>query len=342
MPKILSIESSCDETSAAVLNISSSGTRKGLSNVVSSQMDIHRATQGVVPEVAARAHIKRISPVVQSALKIAKIKGFEQIDYIAVTAGPGLVSSLLVGTEYAKSLAFALDKKIIPVNHMKGHLYSALLENPKMTFPNISLIVSGGHTYLVLMKKLGNYKVLGQTVDDAVGEAFDKVARMLGLKYPGGPEISKAAQKGKKDYNFPRPMLASGNFDFSFAGLKTAVLYKIRDEKLNVKNNQTRADLAMSFENAAIDILIKKTIRAALKYGAKTISISGGVAANKKLREDLNNATRKEKLKFYVPAFSLCTDNALMIANAAAIELRTKKSPFLSYTKIAVDPTLDL
>ncbi len=339
MPKILAIETSCDETSAAVVSFNRTSV-KPLSNAIASQIKVHRATQGVVPEVAARAHLKKINGIVRRALKDAETD-LTDIDYIAVTTGPGLITSLLVGTEYAKALSVATGKKLLPINHMHGHLYSPLLHDPKLKYPSINLIVSGKHTEIVLLQSEKNIKLLGQTVDDAVGEAFDKVARMLGLPYPGGPEISKAATKGKKDYNFPRPMLNAKNYDFSFSGLKTAVLYKIQDEKIDVTKAQNRYDLAMSFENAAVDVLIQKTIRAAKAYKAKSITISGGVAANKKLRKELAKAAKKIKLKVYVPDFSLCTDNALMIANAAAIKMRNGFKP-VSYSKIKVDPGLEM
>ncbi len=342
--KILAIETSCDETSAAVVLAGKKSGIKKLSNVVSSQIQIHKKTEGVVPEVAARAHVSKISEVVAKALKDAKTK-LELIDYFAVTNGPGLVSSLLVGSEYTKGLALALNKKVIPTNHMLGHLYSAFVSNEKIKLPSINLIVSGGHTYLILLTKKNKFKVLGSTVDDAAGEAFDKVAKMLGLAYPGGPEISKWAEKAKgkelKDYAFPRPMLNTKNFDFSFAGLKTAVLYKIRDEKLDLKNSQIKANLAYSFQEAAIDVLVKKTIKAAEKYKTKSITLSGGVAANKLLRKKLASASKKINNKFYVPDFSLCTDNALMIANAAAIKIQDGFKP-VKYTKLKVNPQLEL
>ena len=343
--KILAIESSCDETSAAVVLAGKKSGVKKLSNVVSSQILIHKKTEGIVPEVAARAHVSKISGVVQKALKDAKTS-LESINYFAVTNGPGLVSSLLVGTEYTKGLALALNKKVIPTNHMLGHLYSAFVNDAKIKLPSINLIVSGGHTYLILLTKKNKFKILGSTVDDAAGEAFDKVAKMLGLAYPGGPEISKWAEKAKKkkgfkDYAFPRPMLNTKNFDFSFAGLKTAVLYKIRDEKLNLKNTQIKANLAYSFQESVIDVLVKKTLKAAEKYKTKSITLSGGVAANKLLRKKLASASRKIQNKFYVPDFSLCTDNALMIANAAAIKVQGGFKP-VKYTKLRVDPQLEL
>ncbi len=347
--KLLAIETSCDETAAAVVlvNPKKSSTKpaiKSLSSVVSSQIKIHQKTNGVVPEVAARAHLTKINSVVAEALTKAKTK-LKDIDYLAVTAGPGLVTSLLVGTEYVKALSFATGKKIIPTNHMLGHLYSALIKNPSVKLPSINLIVSGGHTYIVLMKSTKNFKVIGQTVDDAAGEAFDKVAKMLGLPYPGGPEISKIAAKGsvksKVDYNFPRPMQNANNFDFSFAGLKTAVLYKIRDQKLNIKKEAVRINLAYSFQNAAIDVLVSKTIKAAIKFKAKSITLSGGVAANKKLRKDLTKAAKKIGIKVYVPDFDLCTDNALMIANAAAIKLQNGFKP-VGFKNLRANPVLEI
>ncbi|MDB4939701.1 MAG: tsaD [Candidatus Doudnabacteria bacterium] len=336
---ILAIETSCDETAAAVVKTQKS-VIKPLSSVVSSQIPLHRKTRGVVPEVAARAHIRKINAVVKKALTDARI-GLKSIDYLAVTNGPGLITSLLIGTEYVKALSLAINKKIIPTNHMSGHLYSAFLQNPQLKLPSINLIVSGGHTYIVLLASKNKIKIIGQTIDDAAGEAFDKVARMLELPYPGGPEISKAALHGKRDYDFPRPMQYTKDYNFSFAGLKTAVLYKIRDEKLKMSDPQVVADLAFSFQNAAVDVLVAKTIRAAKQYKAKSITLSGGVAANKKLRKDLGDAAKKEKLKLYVPDFKLCTDNALMIANAAAIKLQGGFKP-VNYTKVKVNPGLEI
>lgn len=344
MPKILAIETSCDETAAAVAEYGNKPFRI-LGSVVASQIKIHMATNGVVPEVAARAHIQKISPVVKLALKKSGAS-LDDIDILAVTYGPGLSPSLLVGTEFAKGLALATGKNVLPVNHMLGHLYSVLINDPKLPLPNINLIVSGKHTDLVYLsagkKGLpGKYRVIGSTVDDAAGEAFDKVAKMLGLAYPGGPSVAKAAVHGKKDYVFPRPMLNDKNYDFSFSGLKTAVLYKIAGDKLNVRNSQIQADIAMSFENAAVDVLVKKTIRAAKEYKAKSISISGGVSANRKLREELGKAAKKIGLPLAITDFELCTDNASMIANAAAIMLGQGYEP-VAPEKIKIDPTADL
>lgn len=296
---------------------------------------------GVVPEAAARAHVKNILPVTQKALVDAKIQ-LEKIDYIAITHGPGLIPSLIVGVEFAKALALATGKPIIPVNHMAGHLYSPLPQIKKQelklkaVFPQIALIVSGGHTMLVLMTDLFNYKVLGQTVDDAAGEAFDKVAKLLQLPYPGGPEVSKLAEQGQPEFAFPRPMMHTKDYNFSFAGLKTAVLYHLRDHP-----NSSKADICKAFQDAVIDVLIAKTLRAAEKYQAKSVSLSGGVAANIQLRAQLAEQCRQNKLLFFVPAKSLTTDNAEMIGLAACINLSQKvKLPKLA--QIKADPNLQL
>lgn len=325
---ILAIETSCDETAAAVLRGSLTSKRpefKILSSIVKSQIEIHKKTGGVVPEVAARAHMQNILPVTGKALTNAELK-LVDIDYIAVTSGPGLVVSLIVGTEFAKGLALATGKPLLPTNHMSGHLYSAFAKAHKIAFPVLSIIVSGGHTMLMVMKDYKNYKVIGNTIDDAVGEAFDKTARLLELPYPGGPEISRLAKQGKTDVNFPRPMKHEPNFDFSFSGLKTAVLYYIQRLGRPL-TKQDKADIAMSFEIAASDVITYKAQKAAKKYGCKTISLSGGVAANTKLREDLATMSRQNKLDFIVPGIELCTDNAQMIAIAAYFNLRAGQKP---------------
>lgn len=342
--KILAIETSCDETAAAVLSGDIKGKHpkfKFLSSVVNSQIEIHKKTGGVVPEVAARAHMANILPVVQKSLTDAKVK-LTNLDYIAVTSGPGLAASLIVGTEFAKGLAISTKTPLMPTNHMEGHLYSAFAKHPeKVQFPVLSMIVSGGHTMLVIMKDFKNYKVIGSTVDDAAGEAFDKVARLLSLPYPGGPEITKLALKGKTDLDFTRPMFNSPNFDFSFSGLKTAVLYYIEGLKSGTKQSnkpsaqlnkikltsQQKADIALSFEAAVVDVLTTKALRACKKYKCKTISLSGGVAANKPLRAALAKISLENKMKFTVPDFELCTDNAQMIAMAAYFNLRKGIKP---------------
>jgi N6-L-threonylcarbamoyladenine synthase len=341
--KILAIETSCDETAAAVMDVSRARANS-LSSVVSSQIKIHQKTHGVVPEVAARAHVQKIRPVVEKAINESGVP-LSKIDHIAVTTGPGLASSLVVGVEFARALAYATGKPLLGINHMLGHLYSPFYRHPELKFPSVNLTVSGGHTYLILLKNLHSYKVLGSTVDDAAGEAFDKVARMLDLQYPGGPEVSKAAARGKHDFNLPRPMIHEKNFNFSFAGLKTAVMYLLRDGQrtgsLDLKNPQTIADVSFSFQNAAVDVLITKTIRAAQQFGAKSITLAGGVAANKKLRDDLALAAKKLDLQFSIPDFQLCTDNAVMIGNAAAILLAGGMKPS-SLGKLKADPNLDL
>lgn len=325
---ILAIETSCDETAAAVLMGSIQSVKpsfKFLSSVIKSQISIHQKTGGVVPEVAAREHMAVISPVVQKALTDAKLT-LAQLNYIAVTAGPGLIASLIVGTEFAKGLATGANIPLLPTNHMAGHLYSAFADGKPVQFPALAIIVSGGHTMFLLMKDYKTYKVIGNTVDDAAGEAFDKVARLLNLPYPGGPAISQLAQSGKTDLNFPRPMLHFKNFDFSFAGLKTAVLYYI-DKQKKPLSKQTKANIAMSFENAVVDVITHKALKAVQKYGCKTIALAGGVAANRALRESLATLSAKQHLDFKVPNHELCGDNAQMIALAAYFNLRSKVKP---------------
>lgn len=341
---ILAIETSCDETAAAVLNMRCSKampTVKTLSSVVKSQISLHSKFGGVVPEAAARAHVKNILPVVKKSLADSRM-ALKDIDSIAVTVGPGLAPSLIVGVEFAKSLALALRKPIIPVNHMLGHLYSpmAKIRNPKSAirnlFPMISLIVSGGHTILALMKDINNYQVLGQTVDDAAGEAFDKVAKLLHLPYPGGPEVSRLAEKSKNLITFPRPMINSKDYNFSFSGLKTAVLYYLRENP-----SAKPQDICKAFQDAAVDVLVTKTLRAAKQFKAKSISLSGGVSANKALRESLNLKSKILNLNFFVPQKNLCTDNAEMIGLAAAFMMNNGFKP-KNYKNIKVDPNLCL
>ncbi len=345
---ILAIETSCDETAASVLrgDIKSAQPKfKFLSSVVKSQISIHKKTGGVVPEVAAREHMVNILPVTEKALTDAKLK-LNQIDYVAVTSGPGLVVALIVGTEFAKGLALATKTPLLPTNHMEGHLYSAFADKPeKVQFPVLSIIVSGGHTMFVLLKDYKNYKVIGNTVDDAAGEAFDKVARLLKLPYPGGPEISKLAHLGKTDIKFPRPMIGENNFNFSFSGLKTAVLYYIDKVKATQKDKplskQKKADIAMSFENAVADVITRKAAKAVAKYKCKTVALSGGVAANKKLRAELNRMAEENNINFTVPDFELCTDNAQMIALAAYFNLRAGKKP-TSSGKVRANPAWEI
>lgn len=340
--RILAIETSCDETAASVLegHLGKTPQFKIKSSVVKSQIAIHKKTGGVVPEVAARAHMQNIKPVVDKALRDAKTN-LAKLSHIAVTSGPGLVVSLIVGTEFAKGLSLASGVPLLPTNHMEGHLYSAFADKPEnVKFPVLSIIVSGGHTMLVVMKDYKNYKVIGSTVDDAAGEAFDKVARLLNLPYPGGPEISKIAKLGKTDVKFPRQMLHENNFKFSFSGLKTAVLYHI-DKLKKPLSKQQKADIAMSFENAVVDVLVTKALRACKKYKCKTVSLSGGVAANRPLREALAQMCWDNKLSFTVPDFELCTDNASMIAITAYFNLRAGKKP-QPPAKVSANPAWEI
>lgn len=335
---ILAIETSCDETSAAVLK-STRGHLELLANVVSSQIDIHKQYGGVVPEVAARMHVKNILPVVMEALATAKVKP-EQIDLIASTAGPGLSTSLIIGLETAKTLSLAWKKPLLAVNHMYSHIAANFLKG-QVKFPAACLVVSGGHTEIVHLKNYWQSKKLGQTVDDAAGEAFDKVAKLLGLGYPGGPIVSKMALNGDTEkYNFPRPMMSANNFDFSFSGLKTAVLYQSKKE--NLKWEPTVCDFCASFEQAVIDVLTNKTIKAAKKFKVKTVMMAGGVAANRKLRETLEDKAKEAGFEFMVPEFKLCTDNAAMVAIAAYYLSQKKKVKLDNYKKAVADPNWEL
>ncbi len=326
---LLAIETSCDETAASIL-AGSLGFKKPsfsiISSVVKSQIALHSKMGGVVPEVAARAHVQNILPVTNKAVTDAKLR-LADITHIAVTTGPGLIASLLVGVEFAKGLATSLNLPLLPINHMEGHLYSPLGTNLGAQFPILSLIVSGGHTLLVLQKNQKDYTVLGSTVDDAAGEAFDKAAKLLHLPYPGGPQISKLAEKGSAHIPFPRPMINSKDYNFSFAGLKTAVRYYIDGLATNHVPLDTKKDIARSFEEAVCEVLVSKAMRAARQYKCKTLSLSGGVAANKRLRSELKKMCKIKNLTFIVPDVSLCTDNAGMIALAAYFQLRHGKIP---------------
>jgi N6-L-threonylcarbamoyladenine synthase len=339
---ILAIESSFDETAASILtgNIGSNKPSFWIKcSVIKSQIPLHQKTGGVVPEVAARANLQNILPAVSLALAQARCT-LADIDYIAVTSGPGLVVSLVVGVEFAKGLAYASGIPLLPVNHMAGHLYSAFADQKNIKFPVVALVVSGGHTMLLVMESYHKYKVIGRTVDDAVGEAFDKVARLLGLGYPGGPEISRLALSGKPNISFPRPMVHEKNYNFSFSGLKTAVLRHIQQLPKKLSPQQ-KADIAASFEEAAIDVLTRKAFRAAHEYKAKTIALAGGVAANKALRQRLKNLSAKQKMAFAMPPFELCTDNAAMIAIAAYFGLQGGQTPKPAGS-VKADPSWEL
>lgn len=311
--QLLGIETSCDETAAAVVV---DGTQV-LSNVVSSQIDLHARFGGVVPEVASRAHVESLVPVVAQALVEAGVES-TSIDAVAATVGPGLVGSLLVGVSAAKALALVWNVPFVAVNHLEAHLYAAFLEEPNLPMPLVIVLVSGGHTMLVCMEDHGRYRLLGQTVDDAAGEAFDKVARFLGLGYPGGPVIDRLAMKGDPNaIAFPRPMLNDG-LDFSFSGLKTAVVNFAR------KNPHVdAADVAASFQQAVVDVLTTKALRAAEAVGAKGLCLAGGVAANSQLRMRTLDVCEESGLQAFIPSRSMCTDNAAMIAAAGYYRYRS-------------------
>lgn len=308
---ILGIETSCDETAAAIVQ----NGRVILSNVVNSQIKIHQQFGGVVPEVASRKHIENIALVVKAAFEEAGL-GYDDIHAVAVTNIPGLIGALLVGVSFAKSFAYALNKPLIAVNHLHGHIYANFLEHQNIEFPAVCLVVSGGHTSLLLMKSETEYEVIGETRDDAAGEAFDKVARFLGLGYPGGPAIQKAAQEGQTGgIELPRVFLDRDDFEFSFSGLKTATMNLWK--KLERQGQQNVNNMAAEFQQALVEVLVEKTIRAAIKYKVQTILLAGGVAANQKLRQLMSQKAGENNLGLYYPSLSLCTDNAAMIAGVA-------------------------
>ncbi|MCL4078591.1 tRNA (adenosine(37)-N6)-threonylcarbamoyltransferase complex transferase subunit TsaD [Coriobacteriia bacterium Es71-Z0120] len=313
---VLAIESSCDETATAVMR----GGRELLSSVVASQVDFHARFGGVVPEIASRKHTEAIVGVVDEALERAGV-GFEELDAIAVTQGPGLVGALVVGVAYAKGLAFVRGLPLIGVNHLEGHLYAARLHDPTLEPPFVALVVSGGHTMLVHVPEWGRHEVLGRTLDDAAGEAFDKVAKLLGLGYPGGPVISRlAAQGDPRAIAFPRAMLKSGNLDVSLSGLKTAVLQYVQRERA-AGRELNLPDIAASFQAAVIDVQVAKTLAAASERDVQSVVLAGGVAANAALREALAHALGERGMRLVVPPMSLCTDNAAMIAAVAHDEI---------------------
>lgn len=311
--KLLAIETSCDECSAALME------DEDLKSIVISSQLIHSEYGGVVPELASRAHMELIVPVIEEALgKSGFVK--EGIDGVAVTYGPGLAGSLIVGLSFAKAFASSLEIPVVGVNHMEGHLYSAFLEKEKPDFPFIALIVSGGHTMLVHVKEPFSHELLGQTRDDAAGEAFDKVAKLLGLGYPGGPVIDKMAREGNPDaFRFPRAFMNGDSFEFSFSGIKTSVLYLLRELKYTSPDTDERLvrDICASFQRAVIDVLVEKTVRAAEKFSARSIAVAGGVAANRELRNSLQARAGSVNAKAYFPRPLYCTDNAAMIGIAA-------------------------
>ena len=302
---ILGIETSCDETSICVLK----DGKEVLANIVSSQIDIHKEFGGVVPEIASRHHTKNISYVLDEALETAGIT-LQDITAIAVTVGPGLVGALLVGVSFAKSLAYILNVPLVPVHHIQGHIAANYLSNPDLKPPFISLVVSGGHSHIIEVSDYTKFKILAKTRDDAVGEAFDKVARVLGLGYPGGPKVSKLAREGQDTYKLPTTKFE--NLDFSFSGIKTAVLNLANKEKENLR----KEDIAKSFENNVCNVLVANTIQAAKQLNITNIALAGGVAANVKLRQHLLSEAEKNKIKACIPELEYCTDNAAMIAMA--------------------------
>lgn len=312
---ILAIESSCDETAAAVVK----NGREVLSNIISSQIELHKLYGGVVPEIASRKHIEKINQVVEEALKTAGVS-LNEVDAIGVTYGPGLVGALLVGVAAAKAIAFALGKPLIGVHHIEGHISANFIENKELEPPFLCLVVSGGHTHLVKVKDYGSYEIIGRTRDDAAGEAFDKVARAIGLGYPGGPKIEKLAREGKESaFSFPKAKIEEAPFDFSFSGLKSSVLNQINSAEMKGEEIN-RADIAASFQKAVADVLVQHAIDAAKRFDMDKLAIAGGVASNSYIQEAVKTACEKHHILFYHPSPVYCTDNAAMIGTAAYYE----------------------
>ncbi|MDD7219908.1 MAG: tRNA (adenosine(37)-N6)-threonylcarbamoyltransferase complex transferase subunit TsaD [Clostridia bacterium] len=312
---ILGIESSCDETAASVVK----NGRTVLSNIISSQIELHKLYGGVVPEIASRKHIEKINQVIQQALDEAGVT-LDDLDAIGVTYGPGLVGALLVGVAEAKAIAYAKKLPLVGVHHIEGHVSANYIEHPDLEPPFLCLIVSGGHTHLVIVKDYGKFQILGRTRDDAAGEAFDKVARAIGLGYPGGPKIDKLSKEGNPHaIEFPRAKIGDCPYDFSFSGVKSAVLNYLNHAQMTGQD-VNRADLAASFQNAVVDVLVEHTMLAARDYGMKKIAIAGGVASNGTLRVAMDEACQKRDYKFYCPSPIFCTDNGAMIGTAAYYE----------------------
>ncbi len=312
---VLGVESSCDETGVALCD----SERGLLAHALHSQISLHEEYGGVVPELASRDHLRRVLPLTRKVLQDAGC-ALADVDAIAYTAGPGLAGALLVGAAFAESLAFALDKPAIPIHHLEGHLLSPMLAAEPPCFPFVALLVSGGHTQLMRVTDVGQYELLGETVDDAAGEAFDKTAKLLGLPYPGGPALSALAAQGQAGrYKLPRPMLHSKDLDFSFSGLKTAVLTQVREGAMSAAD---QADLAAEFQDAVVDVLAAKAVAALKKCRMKRLVVAGGVGANSRLRARLNEAVARLGGKVYYPELALCTDNGAMIAFAAMLRLK--------------------
>ena len=312
---ILAIESSCDETAASVVK----NGRAVLSNVISSQIELHKLYGGVVPEIASRKHIEKINQVVEAALAEAGVS-LDNLDAIGVTYGPGLVGALLVGVAEAKAIAYAKKLPLVGVHHIEGHVSANYIEHPDLEPPFVCLIVSGGHTHLVIVKDYGEFEIIGRTMDDAAGEAFDKVARAVGLGYPGGPKVDKAAREGNPHaMEFPRAKVGGSAYDFSFSGMKSAVLNYINQAQMKGETISV-PDLCASFQNAVVDVLVSRAVAAAKEYGYDKLAIAGGVASNSALRQGMKEACDKEGLKLYYPSPIYCTDNAAMIGAAAYYE----------------------
>ena len=358
--KILGIETSCDDTAAAVIE-AKGGLKKPcfsvLSNVSYSQVAIHKKFGGIVPNLASRAHLQKITPTVKAALLISEIRRISEIDLIAVTRGPGLAPSLLVGINFARALAYRFRKPIIGVNHIEGHIFSNWLLGEKVNFPALILVVSGGHTELVLMSAKGGsasggkdsigYQIVGQTLDDAAGECFDKSARVLGLGFPGGPAIAAEAAKfqfpiSKFQVQLPRPMINSKDYNFSFSGLKTAVLYLYNDLIKKYPSRKIRPAIAFEFQNAIVDVLVSKTLKAARNYNPKSVMIAGGVSANKQLREEMAKKIAPYKIPLFIPDSTYTTDNAAMIAAAGYFNCLKTKPTKDSWKNIEMDANLRL
>jgi len=329
---VLGIESSCDETGVALYD-----TEAGLlAHQLHSQIAMHAEYGGVVPELASRDHIRRVLPLTQACLDAACRK-LADVDAIAYTAGPGLAGALLVGASVANAMAFALNKPTIAVHHLEGHLLSPLLADPAPQFPFVALLVSGGHTQLMAVYGVGQYELLGETVDDAAGEAFDKSAKLLGLGYPGGPALSKLADQGDATrFRLPRPMLNSGDLEMSFSGLKTAVLNLVTAQ--SPLDDKTRADICASFQEAIVEVLVKKSLAAMKQTGLKQLVIAGGVGANRQLRAALDDAASRHRFKVFYPPLHLCTDNGAMIAFAGAQRLKHRQKS----RNFSIQPRWDL
>ena len=330
---VLGVESSCDETAVAIVR----DGKEVLSNVVLSQIDIHTKFGGVVPEIASREHVYNVSMVFEEAFKKANLSP-EDIDLIAVTKGPGLIGSLLVGLNAAKTLALIYNKPLIGINHLAGHIYANSIEHD-MKFPSIALLVSGGNTELIYMKDHFDFEIIGETLDDAVGEAYDKVARVVGIGYAGGPIVDKLAHLGKDTYNLPRVTLGNDNYNFSFSGLKSAVINlnhnaQQRNEEINVN------DLCCSFQEAVTDVLVSKSLKACREYNVKQLIVAGGVSANKGLKEKLNKENSDSNLEICIPSIKYCTDNAVMIACAGYY--RYLKNDTLDSLDLNADASLEL